>query len=179
MPDILPEGLRARLGYPPRGEALIHTHFPEPENLRCLEHVSFTIAAAAHLRGIFLYQLSLALDRKATRKKTPSRSVCGRMPCREALKRICVQPTAAQKRVLAEIAADLTKTCPMNRLLQATSAAAKTIIALQAAVIANRKRHASGAHGPHGILAAAAFPFRPPHPRQKQAIGVEIAVSAV
>src|SRR5882762_6783178 len=30
MPDILPEGLRARLGYPSRGEALIHTHFPEP-----------------------------------------------------------------------------------------------------------------------------------------------------
>src|SRR5260370_1955496 len=30
MPDVLPAGLRARLGYPTRGEALIHTHFPEP-----------------------------------------------------------------------------------------------------------------------------------------------------
>src|SRR5260370_32632992 len=30
MPDVLPETLRARLGYPARGEALIHTHFPEP-----------------------------------------------------------------------------------------------------------------------------------------------------
>src|SRR2546427_5316722 len=30
MPDVLPETLRARLGYPTRGEALIHTHFPEP-----------------------------------------------------------------------------------------------------------------------------------------------------
>ena len=30
MPDVLPESLRRRLGYPSRGEALIHTHFPEP-----------------------------------------------------------------------------------------------------------------------------------------------------
>ena len=30
MPDVLPEPLCARLGYPTRGEALIHTHFPEP-----------------------------------------------------------------------------------------------------------------------------------------------------
>src|SRR5258708_15245298 len=38
---------------------------------------------------------------------------------REALKRILpFKPTAAQKRVLAEIAADLEKPAPMNRLLQ-------------------------------------------------------------
>src|SRR5437667_1233194 len=37
MADILPEALRARLGYPSRGEALIHAHFPEPgENLDAL-----------------------------------------------------------------------------------------------------------------------------------------------
>src|SRR5438067_8596696 len=30
MPDVLPEGLRARLGYPARGDAIIRTHFPEP-----------------------------------------------------------------------------------------------------------------------------------------------------
>src|SRR5947207_3572206 len=35
MPDVLPENLRARLGYPARGEALRHTHFPRSE-----EHTS-------------------------------------------------------------------------------------------------------------------------------------------
>src|SRR5580704_3853309 len=30
MPDVLPDILRARLGYPSRREALIHVHFPEP-----------------------------------------------------------------------------------------------------------------------------------------------------
>src|SRR5258708_14434913 len=30
MPDVLPDALRVRLAFPSRGEALIHTHFPEP-----------------------------------------------------------------------------------------------------------------------------------------------------
>src|SRR5229473_5759394 len=50
MPDVLPEGLRARLGYPTRGEALIHTHFPEPgESLDALN----TFRSPAQQRLIF------------------------------------------------------------------------------------------------------------------------------
>src|SRR5437870_11443504 len=40
MPDVLPEELRVRLGYPSRGQALIHTHFPEPsESLDALNKI--------------------------------------------------------------------------------------------------------------------------------------------
>src|SRR6266851_1141972 len=70
MPDILPEGLRARLGYPSRGEALIHTHFPEPgESLDALNTFRSPAQQRLIFEELFLYQLSLALDRKATRKK--------------------------------------------------------------------------------------------------------------
>ena len=31
MPEVLPEELRARLGFPSRHQALVHTHFPPPE----------------------------------------------------------------------------------------------------------------------------------------------------
>src|SRR5580692_1914518 len=31
MPDVLPESLRERLGYPSRRQALIHVHFPDPQ----------------------------------------------------------------------------------------------------------------------------------------------------
>src|SRR5260370_1444469 len=70
MPDVLPEALRARLGYPTRGEALIHTHFPEPgESLDALN----TFRSPAQQRPIFeeffLDQLSLAFYRKPTRKE--------------------------------------------------------------------------------------------------------------
>src|SRR5207249_6598056 len=77
----------------------------------------------------FLYQLSLALDRKATRKENAMAFRVREDAVRKALKRILpFKPTAAQKRVLAEIAADLEKTAPMNRLLQGDVGSGKTII---------------------------------------------------
>src|SRR5258708_767790 len=70
MPDVLPEALRARLGYPSRGEALIHTHFPEPgESLDALNAFRSPAQQRLIFEEFFLYQLSLALDRKATRKE--------------------------------------------------------------------------------------------------------------
>jgi ATP-dependent DNA helicase RecG len=138
MPDILPEGLRLRLGYPSRGEALIHTHFPEPgESLDALNTFRSPAQERLIFEEFFLYQLSLALDRKATRKENAIAFRLREDTVREALKRILpFKPTVAQKRVLAEIAADLEKPAPMNRLLQGDVGSGKTIIALQAAVIA-------------------------------------------
>jgi ATP-dependent DNA helicase RecG len=138
MPDVLPEPLRARLGYPTRGEALIHTHFPEPgESLDALNTFRSPAQQRLIFEEFFLYQLSLALDRRASRKENAIAYRLREDAIREALKRILpFKPTAAQKRVLAEIAADLEKPAPMNRLLQGDVGSGKTIIALQAAVIA-------------------------------------------
>src|SRR6202158_789908 len=100
MPDILPEGLRARLGYPSRGEALIHTHFPEPgESLDALNTFRSPAQQRLIFEEFFLYQLSLALDRKATRKENAIAFRVREDSVREALKRILpFKPTAAQKR---------------------------------------------------------------------------------
>jgi len=159
MPDVLPEELRVRLGYPSRGQALIHTHFPEPsESLDALN----TFRAPAQQRLIFeeffLYQLSLALDRKAARKENAIAFRVREDAVREALKRILpFKPTAAQKRVLAEIAADLEKPAPMNRLLQGDVGSGKTIIALQAAVIAIENGTQAALMAPTEILAVQHF----------------------
>src|SRR6266403_1160762 len=138
MPDVLPETLRARLGFPTRGEALIHTHFPEPgESLEALNTFCSRAQQRLIFEEFFLYQLSLALDRKAARKENAIAFRVREDAIREALKRILpFKPTAAQKRVLAEIAADLEKPAPMNRLLQGDVGSGKTIIALQAALMA-------------------------------------------
>ena len=85
----------------------------------------------------FLYQLSLALGRRVTRKENAMAFKIRENRVREALKRILpFRPTSAQKRVLAEIATDLEKPTPMNRLLQGDVGSGKTIVALQAAAIA-------------------------------------------
>jgi len=159
MPDALPEPLRARLCYPSRGEALIHTHFPEPgESLDALNAFRSPSQQRLIFEEFFLYQLSLALDRKATRKENAIAFRLREDAIREALKRILpFKPTAAQKRVLAEIAADLEKPSPMNRLLQGDVGSGKTIIALQAAVIAIENGTQAALMAPTEILAVQHF----------------------
>src|SRR5467141_146880 len=159
MPDILPEGLRVRLGYPTRGEAVIHTHFPDPgESLDALNTFRSPAQQRLIFEEFFLYQLSLALDRQASRKENAIAFRVREDAIREALKRILpFKPTAAQKRVLAEIAADLEKPAPMNRLLQGDVGSGKTIIALQAAVIAIENGTQAALMAPTEILAVQHF----------------------
>jgi ATP-dependent DNA helicase RecG len=155
MPDVLPDALRARLGFPTRREAIIHVHFPDPqESLEELNTFRTPSQQRLIFEEFFLYQLSLALDRKTTRKENAIPFRIREEKVREALKRILpFKPTAAQKRVLAEIAADLEKPSPMNRLLQGDVGSGKTIVALQAAVIAIENGCQAALMAPTEILA--------------------------
>ena len=159
MPDMLPQEMRARLGYPSRRDAIIHTHFPPPgESLDALNAFRSPAQRRLIFEEFFLYQLSLALERRATRKENAIAFRVREDTVREALKRILpFKPTAAQKRVLAEIAADLEKPAPMNRLLQGDVGSGKTIIALQAAVIAMENGCQAALMAPTEILAVQHF----------------------
>ena len=155
IPDVLPAALRERLRYPSRRDALIYTHFPSPEE--SLEALNFFRSLAQQrliFEEFFLYQLSLALRRKTVRKEDAIAFRVREDKVREALKRILpFKPTTAQKRVLAEIAADLEKPAPMNRLLQGDVGSGKTIVALQAAVIAMENGCQTALMAPTEILA--------------------------
>jgi ATP-dependent DNA helicase RecG len=159
VPDVLPQSLRTRLGYPSRAEALIHTHFPESsEALDALNTFRSPAQQRLIFEEFFLYQLSLGLDRRATRKENAIAFRVREDRIREALKRILpFKPTEAQKRVLAEIVADLEKPAPMNRLLQGDVGSGKTIIALQAAVIAIENNTQAALMAPTEILAVQHF----------------------
>ena len=138
IPDPLPRELLARFRYPSRREALIAAHFPpHDESLEALNLFRSRAQQRLIFEEFFLYQLSLALKRKETRKENAVQFRVREEKVREALKRILpFKPTGAQKRVLAEIAGDLEKPAPMNRLLQGDVGSGKTIVALEAAVIA-------------------------------------------
>jgi ATP-dependent DNA helicase RecG len=180
VPDLLPEGLRKRLGYPSRGEALIHTHFPAAgESLDALNTFRSPAQQRLIFEELFLYQLSLALDRKVTRKEDAIAFRVREDAVREALKRILpFKPTAAQKRVLAEIAADLEKPAPMNRLLQGDVGSGKTIIALQAAVIAIENGTQTALMAPTEILAVQHF-LSARRVLAKAGYGVELLISGL
>lgn len=159
IPDVLPVALREKLRYPSRREALIHTHFPPAEeSLEALNLFRSPAQQRLIFEEFFLYQLSMALGRKAQRKENAIAFRVREDQVREALKRILpFKPTAAQKRVLAEIATDLEKSVPMNRLLQGDVGSGKTIVAMQAAVIAMENGCQAALMAPTEILAVQHF----------------------
>jgi ATP-dependent DNA helicase RecG len=73
---------------------------------------------------------------------------------RQAIKKILpFHPTAAQKRVLKEIADDMQKPYPMRRLLQGDVGSGKTIVSFQAAIIAIENGYQVALMAPTEILA--------------------------
>ena len=159
IPDVLPPELREKLRYPTRREALIRTHFPPPEeSLEALNLFRSPAQERLIFEEFFFYQLSMALGRKAQRKENAIAFRVREDKVREALKRILpFKPTGAQKRVLAEIATDLEKPVPMNRLLQGDVGSGKTIVAMQAAVIAMENGCQAALMAPTEILAVQHF----------------------
>ena len=157
--DPLPPELLARYSFPSRRDALRFAHFPPPDVP--LEKLN-SFRSPAHLRLIFeeffLYQLNLALRRQEAGSR-PGIAFRVREPrIREALKRVLpFKPTAAQKRVLAEIAADLERPAPMHRLLQGDVGSGKTIVALEAAAIVIENGYQVALMAPTEILAVQHF----------------------
>ncbi len=159
IPDPLPAEIRERYRFPTRREALLYAHFPpEKENLELLN----SFRSPAHLRLIFeeffYYQLALALRRK---REHTRRGIAMRVredKIRAALKRILpFKPTAAQKRVLVEIASDLERAYPMHRLLEGDVGSGKTIVAFEAATIVIENGYQVALMAPTEILAAQHF----------------------
>jgi len=159
LPDILTPALRAKLQLPSRRDALIHTHFPPPDaDPEALNTFRWPAQQRLIFDELFGYQLSIALERQATRRANAIPFRVREDGIRAALKKVLpFKPTAAQKRALAEIAADLEKPFPMNRLLQGDVGSGKTIVALQAAVIAIENGTQAALMAPTEILAVQHF----------------------
>ncbi len=135
--DPIPAAVRARMELISPREALWKVHWPDPgESLQDLQ----SSRTAAHLRLIFeeLFFIELGLELKRREQKAQT-GIAFRLDdrARAAVKKILpFHPTAAQKRVLKEIASDMEKPSPMRRLLQGDVGSGKTIVAFEAAIIA-------------------------------------------
>jgi ATP-dependent DNA helicase RecG len=154
VPETLPAGMLKHLQLPGRLEALRAVHFPAA-GTPITELMSAT--TPGHRRLIFeeLFYLELGLElkrrrlreREGTAFRTDDR-------VRTALKQVLpFHPTAAQKRVLGEIAGDMRRTQPMRRLLQGDVGSGKTIVAMQAALIAIENGCQAALMAPTEILA--------------------------
>jgi ATP-dependent DNA helicase RecG len=135
--ETLPAAMLKRLGLPSRMEALKAVHFPEA-GTPMVELMSATTPAHKRLifEELFYLELGLELKRRRMRERIGTAFTTG-PAVREAIKQVLpFHPTAAQKRVLGEIVADMRKPQPMRRLLQGDVGSGKTIVAMQAALVA-------------------------------------------
>ena len=154
LPDPIPATVRAHLSLVSPREALWRVHWPEAgESFADLQ----SSRTPAHIRLIFdeLFFIELGLELKRREQKAQT-GIAFRLDvrAREAIKKILpFHPTAAQKRVLKEIATDMQTPYPMRRLLQGDVGSGKTIVAFEAAIIAIENGYQVAFMAPTEILA--------------------------
>jgi ATP-dependent DNA helicase RecG len=152
--ETLPEALIKKVVLADRASALHQVHFP-PEDTPPRELA--TASTPAHRRLIFeeLFFLELGLELKRRRMReregvafTTSAAV------RDAIKEVLpFHPTQAQKRVFGEIVEDMRQPSPMRRLLQGDVGSGKTIVAIEAAILAMESGYQVALMAPTEILA--------------------------
>jgi ATP-dependent DNA helicase RecG len=154
LSDPIPAAVRAHLSLVSPREALWKVHWPDAGESFADLQASRT---AAHIRLIFdeLFFIELGLELKRREQKAQT-GIAFRLNdgVRQAIKKILpFHPTAAQKRVLKEIANDMQTPSPMRRLLQGDVGSGKTIVAFQAAIIAIENGYQVALMAPTEILA--------------------------
>jgi ATP-dependent DNA helicase RecG len=155
IPDPLPPVVREKLALPTRRDALRHTHFPEDmEELPALDAVRSPSQFRLIFEELFFLETGLELKR-ARARRAQGQSLPVNDAAREKIRRVLpFSLTAAQKRVMQEIEQDMAAERPMNRLLQGDVGSGKTIVAVQAAIIALENGCQVAIMAPTEILAA-------------------------
>ncbi len=154
LEDYLPQHISTKLRFPGRTEAIRAAHFPPPGTpIRMLNE----FRSPAQFRLIFeeFFWLECGLEIKRRRARTmPGIEFQLTDRVREQIRKLLpFKPTGAQKRVLKEIADDMSHTSPMNRLMQGDVGSGKTIVAAEAAVIAIENGYQVAILAPTEILA--------------------------
>jgi len=155
--DPLPLELRERFKLPDLRSSILHIHHPVDVDDDFLQQRS-----PSHLRLIFgeffAFQLALRLRRSESEKSAKPHTIQIDDSIRELVRKVLpFKLTGAQKRVLKEIAGDMTEPTPMYRLLQGDVGSGKTIVALVAALLAIRNGHQAALLAPTEILAEQHF----------------------
>jgi ATP-dependent DNA helicase RecG len=154
IPDRLPASVRHQAQLLDRSTALSQTHFPAAgQDLEKL--CAFRTPAQVRLifEEFFSVTAGLALRRRKA-KAVEGVEFQVRDSARQAIRKILpFHPTTAQKRVLKEIVDDMCTVRPMNRLLQGDVGSGKTIVAIQAAILAIENGYQVALMAPTEILA--------------------------
>ncbi len=152
--DYVPGDILARHGFAPLKESLRAVHRPppgsDPENPESVtgrgrRRLAFDELLAQHLSLRLLHRQRDADAAAPMRTKGHLR--------RRFIEQLPFAPTGAQRRVIDEIAADLEKSHPMQRLVQGDVGSGKTVVAAAAALQAIEAGHQVAFMAPTELLA--------------------------
>jgi ATP-dependent DNA helicase RecG len=154
VPSVLPPAVATAHRLLDLGESLRRVHAPSDADDIAIFN-AFTSEAHRSLvfDELFFLQLGMLLRRRSTAAEEGRSLVANgtlTTPLRAALP---FRFTAAQDRVLAEIAADMARPKPMHRLVQGDVGSGKTVVALSAALIAVENEHQAAFMAPTELLA--------------------------
>jgi len=155
--DGVPASVEKAAGLPALGATLAMLHSPPddiaPEELAALNRYASIWQKRLVFGELFALGVAVALKRR-------ERCADAAMPCAKAVaidavvkKALPFAPTRAQVRAIGEIADDLAKPVPMNRLLQGDVGSGKTAVAFAAAVQVARAGRQTAVMAPTEILA--------------------------
>lgn len=156
VPSPIPPSICVRNHLIPMEDALRRIHFPEEEENIALYS---SRASASHRRLIFdelfFFEIGMGMKKRGVERETGIAFDTNRTLLLGALySRLSFSLTAAQTRVIREIADDMKKPYPMNRLLQGDVGSGKTVVSMAAMLIAAENGYQSTLMAPTEILAA-------------------------
>lgn len=154
LEDALPVSVRQRLRLQELPAAVRELHFPPTDgDIRALNAFRSPAQFRMIFEEFFWLEAGMALKRgQARAEQGIAFALTDRV--REQIKKMLpFKPTAAQKRVLKEIAQDMAAPQPMSRMLQGDVGSGKTIVAAESAVIAVENGYQVALLAPTEILA--------------------------
>ena len=147
LPEFLPLEMRKKYMLCERNFAISNIHFPENDE-------SFFIARKRLVfEELFVLQTALFIL-KGTAKRNDGIVFKTKGISEESEKAFGFGFTKAQKKVIAEICADVSKGIPMNRLIQGDVGSGKTAVAMTAALMAVKNGYQAALMAPTEVLAS-------------------------
>jgi len=154
VPDDLPAATREGRGLLSRARALREAHFPMPGTDPALAAARATPPFRRLIyEELFFLQLALARRRRGVRAQSGIAFDASPEALRRAISGLPFTLTGAQERSLAEIARDMGRPEPMNRLLQGDVGSGKTAVAFAAMMLAVQSGWQAALMAPTEILA--------------------------
>lgn len=150
--DPLPRKLLDHHAMPDLAQAIRHAHFPaNPDQAKQARR-------RLAYNELLLLQLGIAMKRAYVRQRQVAPALRHSQAIHQHIcQRFPFELTAAQAQVIEQIAHDLTRTKPMNRLLQGDVGAGKTVVALYALLMAVANRKQGALMAPTELLAEQHF----------------------